>query len=90
MNSWCLSVILFFIFFTYTSAAYSEQFIVKNGEIRGTVYGQETGDPLINATVRLAEAERRTLTDENGDFRFEDLPPRRLYGGCDCDRLSPP
>lgn len=66
---------LLFALFIYSPAAHSEQFIAKNGEIRGTVYGHETGDPLVNATVRLAETDRRTLTDENGEFRFEDLPP---------------
>ena len=70
----CLSVILLFALFIYSPAAYSEQFIAKNGEIRGTVYGHETGDPLANATVRLVETEQHALTDENGEFRFEDLP----------------
>ena len=70
----CLSVILLFALFIYSPAAHSEQFIAKNGEIRGTVYGHETGDPLANATVRLVETEQHALTDENGEFRFEDLP----------------
>ena len=71
----CLSVILLFALFIYSPAAHSEQFIAKSGEIRGTVYGQGTGDPLANATVRLVETEQRALTDENGEFRFDDLPP---------------
>ena len=61
MNSWYgikkLSRNLFgsllFALFIYTPAIHAEQFSAKSGEIRGTVYGQETGDPLINATVRL-------------------------------------
>ena len=81
---------LLFTLFIYSPAAHSEQFIAKNGEIRGTVYGQEAGDPLANATVRLVETDRRTLTDENGKFRFEDLSPWRLYIDCDCHRLPPP
>ena len=83
----CLSVILLFVLFIYSPAAYPQQFIAKNGEIRGTVYGQETDplssttlelielDPLANATVRLVETGQSTLTDENGEFRFDDLPP---------------
>ena len=83
----CLSVILLFALFIYSPAAHSQQFIAKNGEIRGTVYGQETDplssttlelielDPLANATVRLVETGQSTLTDENGEFRFDDLPP---------------
>ena len=70
----CLSVILLFTLFIYSPAAHSEQFIAENGEIRGTVYGNETGDPLANATVRLVDIEQSTVTDENGEFRFEDLP----------------
>ena len=69
-----LSVILLFALFIYLPAAHSQQFIAKNGEIRGTVYGQEAGDPLANTTVRLVETEQSTVTDENGEFRFEDLP----------------
>ena len=71
----CLFVILLFALFIYPLAAHSEQFIAKSGEIRGTVYGQLAGDPLANATVRLIETDRRTSTDENGEFRFEDLSP---------------
>ena len=69
-----LSVILLSALFIYLPAAHSQQFIAKNGEIRGTVYGHGTGDPLANATVRLVETEQGALTDENGEFRFEDLP----------------
>ena len=83
----CLSVILLFALSIYSPAAYPQQFIAKNGEIRGTVYGQETDplssttlelielDPLADATVRLVETGQSTLTDENGEFRFDDLPP---------------
>ncbi len=70
-NLFCL---LLFALSIYSPAAHSEQFIAENGEIRGTVYGNETGDPLANATVRLVDIEQSTVTDENGEFRFEDLP----------------
>ena len=69
-----LSAILLFALFIYLPAAHSQQFIAKNGEMRGTVYGQETGDPLANTTVRLVETGQSAVTDENGEFRFEDLP----------------
>ncbi len=82
MNSWYsikglarnLFCLLLFALFIYSPAAYSEQFIAENGQIRGTVYGHETGDPLANATVRLVETEQSAVTDENGEFRFQDLP----------------
>ena len=67
--------ILLFALFIYSPAAYPQRSIVKGGEIHGTVYGQETGDPLASATVRLVEIEQRTLTDEKGGFRFDNLPP---------------
>ena len=82
----CLSVILLFVLLIYAPAAYPQQFIVKKGDIRGTVYGPETVHPrstttvrlievhpLANATVRLVETEQSTLTDENGEFRFDNL-----------------
>ena len=72
--AWHLSAILLFALFIYLPAAHSQQFIAKNGEMRGTVYGQETGDPLANTTVRLVETGQSAVTDENGEFRFEDLP----------------
>ncbi len=73
--SWYLSAILLFALFVYSPVAYPQQSTVKDGEIRGTVYRQETGDPLANATVRLVETGRHALTDENGEFRFDNLPP---------------
>ena len=65
---------LLFALFIYSPTAHSEQFVAKNGKIRGTVYGQEAGDPLANTTVRLVETGQSAVTDENGEFRFEDLP----------------
>ena len=70
-----LFILLLFTLFIYSPAVHSDQFITKNGEIRGTVYGQLAGDLLANATVRLVEIDRRTSTDEKGEFRFEDLSP---------------
>ena len=42
----CLSVILLFALSIYSPAAYPQQFIAKNGEIRGTVYGGQA--PRLN------------------------------------------
>ena len=83
MNSWygikelvrCLSAIFVSVLFIYLPAAYPQQSVVMDGEIRGTVYGQGTGEPLVGATVRLDETEQRILTDGKGEFRFEDLAP---------------
>ena len=70
-----LSALLLFALFIYLPTAHPQQFAMEAGEIRGTVYSQETGDKLANATVRLVETDRQTLTDENGEFRFDTLPP---------------
>ena len=70
-----LTVILIAALFVCLSPAYSQQSVTVGGEIRGTVYGQGTGDPLVDATVRLAETDRVTLTGEKGEFRFENLSP---------------
>ena len=84
----CLFGIFLFALFIYSLAAHPQQIIVKKGDIRGTVYGPETVHPrstttlrlievhpLANATVRLIETGQSTLTDENGEFRFDNLSP---------------
>ncbi len=71
----CLSVIFLFALFIYLPAAHPQQSTVKPGEIRGRLSHQETGNQLANATVRLVEIDRRTQTDENGEFRFDNLSP---------------
>ena len=67
--------ILLFALFVYLPTAHPQQSLLKAGEIRGTVHSQETGDPLVDATVQLVETGRRALTDENGEFRFDNLSP---------------
>ena len=73
--SGCLFGILLFALFIYLPPAHPQQLTVEDGEIHGAIYSRETGDPLANATVRLVETGRRALTDENGEFRFDILPP---------------
>ena len=67
--------ILIFALFIYLFPAYAQRSVVMDGEIRGTVYGHETGEPLKDATVRLDETEQRTVTNDKGEFRFEALSP---------------
>ena len=67
--------ILVFALFIYLFPAYPQRSVVMDGEIRGTVYGHETGEPLKDATVRLDETEQRTVTNDRGEFRFEALAP---------------
>ena len=48
---------------------------VDDGEIRGTVQLRGGALGIPNATVRLIETGRQTLTDANGKFRFDKLRP---------------
>lgn len=44
------------------------------GTIRGNVYDQETGEPVLFANIRLAETSLGTNTDENGFFSLNNVP----------------
>ncbi len=56
-------LLLFLTCTTYTSAQ----------RIRGSVY-DEKGDPLVSATIVIEGTNYSTLTNENGEFRFRNLP----------------
>ena len=46
----------------------------QTGDIQGTVYQRSTGRPLVGADVRILETDQSQKTDENGTFRFTELP----------------
>ena len=46
----------------------------QTGDIQGTVYQRSTEKPLAGADVRITETEQTQKTDENGSFRFTELP----------------
>jgi len=46
----------------------------QNGTIRGNVYDQKTGEPIILGNVRLQGTNYGTNTDENGFFSLGNLP----------------
>lgn len=48
--------------------------LAQIGDIQGTVYQRSTGRPLANADVRILETDQNQKTDENGTFRFTELP----------------
>ena len=48
--------------------------LAQTGDIQGTIYQQSTGKPLASADVRVTETEQTQKTDENGIFRFTELP----------------
>jgi outer membrane receptor protein involved in Fe transport len=64
---------LIFIFVLITISGYGQ-----NGKIRGTVFEQATGEPLIGVTVYLPGTTKGTMTDFDGDFTLE--VPEGIYG----------
>ena len=46
----------------------------QTGDIQGTVYQRGTEKPVVGADVRITETEQTEKTDENGIFRFTELP----------------
>ena len=64
------SVIILFVF----TIAVSVLAQIGDGDIEGTVYQQNTGKPLAGADVHITETGHHQKTDENGSFRFTELP----------------
>ena len=48
--------------------------LAQTGDIQGTVYQRSTGGPLASADVHILETDQHQKTDENGIFRFTELP----------------
>ena len=48
--------------------------LAQTGDIQGTVYQRSTGKVLVDADVHILETDQRQKTDENGVFRFTELP----------------
>ena len=61
-------VVLFVFFIVPVSAS------AQTGDIQGTVYQRSTGRTLAGANVRILETDQNQKTDENGIFRFTELP----------------
>ncbi len=62
-------VIILFAFITMSMPV-----LAQTGDIQGTVYQQSTGRPLAAADVHILEIDQHQKTDENGVFRFTELP----------------
>lgn len=58
--------------------------------LSGRVVDAETGDPLLAATVRILGLARIAITDEDGRFAIEDVPPGIRPIGIEWDGLSSP
>ena len=48
--------------------------LAQTGDIHGTVYQRNTNEPLAGADVHILETDQRQKADENGIFRFTELP----------------
>ncbi len=57
-------------FFTGISAVKAQ----KSGEIRGFVYNETSGDPILFTNVIIKGTDKGTTTDENGFYSIENLP----------------
>ncbi len=62
-------VIVLFAFITMPLSV-----IAETGDIQGTVYQRSTGKSLVDADVHILETDQHQKTDENGVFRFTELP----------------
>lgn len=67
------SICFLFIVFIYPCIAFGQQTPSGTGEIYGTVYQQDSEQPVASAQIRIIETNQRTTTDQNGEFRFRDL-----------------
>ena len=61
----------FVVVFVFSMPAFA---LAQTGDVEGTVYQRSTGTPLVGADVRITETEQTQKTDENGIFRFAELP----------------
>lgn len=51
----------------------------SNGRISGTVSMKETGGPLHGANVLVVELGRSTLSDDDGSYQFDRVPPGEYH-----------
>ena len=63
-----------FVIVLFALTAMSIPALAQTGDIQGTVYQQSTGKPIASADVRITETDQHQQTDENGIFRFTELP----------------
>ena len=68
------SIYVLLILFIYPGAAFGQQAPSSTGEIYGTVYQVDPEQPVASAQIRIVETNQRATTDQNGEFRFRNLP----------------
>lgn len=67
MRSSLYYVILFSLLGSYFASA-------QTGTIRGNIYDQESGEPILFANIRLSGTSIGTNSDDNGFFSLNDIP----------------
>ena len=68
------SIFLVLILFTYPCVAFGQETPSSTGEIYGTVYQVDPEQPVASVQIRIVETNQRATTDQNGEFRFRNLP----------------
>ena len=63
-----------FVIILFVFAIMSLPALAQTGDTQGTVYQRRTGRALANANVRILETDQNQKTDEDGTFRFTELP----------------
>ena len=59
---------------------FSVQLFAQNGVLRGNISNENTGEPLIGATVFIIGTYKGGLTDDKGNFNITGYQSRRLFG----------
>ena len=84
------SIYFVLILFTYPCAAFGQGAPSSTGEIYGTVYQVNPEQPVASAQIRIIETNQRTTTDQNGEFRFSNLPTGRYTLTTSASGYQPP
>ena len=84
------SIYFVLILFTYPCVAFGQQTPSSTGEIYGTVYQVNPEQPVASAQVRIVETNQRITTDQNGEFRFSNLPTGRYTLTTSASGYQPP
>ena len=56
-------------------AGYSLDLAAQNGELRGSITDQKTGEPLFGATVFLVDTDFGAATNFEGEYVLTNIPP---------------
>ena len=54
---------------------YSQDLAAQNGELRGSITDQKTGEPLFGATVFLVDTDFGAATNFEGEYVLSNIPP---------------